>query len=89
MWWRSSSSRAPTPTISSRTTRPCLTQPPEPGRQAAPGAETEDKGGYKKVQRTKDTDAAILEGSGFVLEGLEEKGLDAKTYIQVNEAQEC
>ena len=74
-----------------------LTQPPEPGRQAAPGAETEDKGGYKKVQRTKEAGAAlpyldypdILEGSGFVLEGLEEKGLDAKTYIQVNEAQEC
>lgn len=74
-----------------------LTQPPEPGRQAAPGAETEDKGGYKKVQRTKEAGAAlpyldypdILEGSGFVLEGLEEKGLDAKTYIQVNEAHEC
>ena len=25
----------------------------------------------------------FLEGSGFVLEGLEEKGLDAKSYIQV------
>ena len=97
MWWRSSSSRAPTPTTSSRTTRPCLTQPPEPGRQAATGVETGNKGGYKKVQRTKEAGAAfpdldypdILEGSGIVLEGLEEKGLDAKTYIQVNEAQEC
>ena len=43
------------------------------------------------MQRTKEAGAAlpyldypdILEGSGFVLEGLEEKGLDAKTYIQV------
>ena len=26
----------------------------------------------------------FLEGSGFVLEGLEEKGLDAKSYIQVS-----
>ena len=48
------------------------------------------------MQRTKEAGAAlpyldypdILEGSGFVLEGLEEKGLDAKTYIQVDEAQE-
>ena len=69
-----------------------LAQPGDPGRQAAQGAETEDKGGYKKAQRAKETPGTslpyldypdILEGSGFVLEGLEEKGLDAKTYIQV------
>ena len=49
------------------------------------------------MQRTKEAGAAfpdldypdILEGSGIVLEGLEKKGLDARTYIQVNEAQKC
>ena len=41
--------------------------------------------------RNKETNSSVgyldypdmLEGSGFVLEGLEEKGLDAKSYIQV------
>ena len=64
-------------------------QPPDPGRQAASEA---DKGGYKKAERAKEATTTLpyldypdlLEGSGFVLEGLEEKGLDAKTYIQVN-----
>ena len=69
-----------------------MAQPPDPGRQMA-GAE-DDKSGYKKAQRAKEAANSgagggyldypdLLEGSGFVLEGLEEKGLDAKTYIQV------
>ena len=69
-----------------------LAQPGDP--QAGQRAETEE-GGYKKAQRAKEATGTalpyldypdILEGSGFVLEGLEEKGLDAKTYIQVIEA---
>ena len=64
-----------------------VTQSPDLGRQAASEA---DKGGYKKAERAKEAATLpyldypdLLEGSGFVLEGLEEKGLDAKTYIQV------
>ena len=53
-------------------------------RQLAAGA---DKCNLKK-QRVTDSNYLeypdLLEGSGFVLEGLEEKGLDAKSYIQVN-----
>ena len=45
----------------------------------------------RKTVRNKETNSSVgyldypdmLEGSGFVLEGLEEKGLDAKSYIQV------
>ena len=48
---------------------------PEPGASKKSGSKTSSTGS--------DAGYDFLEGSGFVLEGLEEKGLDAKSYIQV------
>ena len=59
-------------------------------RQLAAG----DKCNLKKQRVTESSSSYLeypdlLEGSGFVLEGLEEKGLDAKSYIQVNKYVNC
>ena len=53
-----------------------------------------DKCNLKKQRVTESSSSYLeypdlLEGSGFVLEGLEEKGLDAKSYIQVNKYLNC
>merc|ERR1719367_2785883 len=71
-------------------------QPPPAGqtdRQLASAGDKLASAGDKcnlKKQRVTDSGSSssymeypdLLEGSGFVLEGLEEKGLDAKSYIQ-------
>ena len=56
-------------------------------------AATADKTSNRKNVKNKESSNAsyldypdMLEGSGFVLEGLEEKGLDAKSYIQVSKS---
>ena len=36
----------------------------------------------KDGKNTKEAGYDFIEGSGFVIEGLEDKGLDAKSYIQ-------
>ena len=63
-------------------------------RQLAAAAGTADKCNLKKQRVTESSSSYLeypdlLEGSGFVLEGLEEKGLDAKSYIQVNKYVNC
>ena len=52
-------------------TEPPPSPAPQPGLTAPGGGAVLPDSGYD-----------FLEGSGYVLEGLEEKGLDAKSYIQ-------
>ena len=81
---------AAAPAVTDQAVATAASDKQQPQAAAAAGQEKGAYNSWKKL-RAKDGQAAgsnyldypeMLEGSGFVLEGLEEKGLDAKSYIQ-------